>query len=316
MVKNINKLRPKFSTHADGSDAVLFIHELVGEKEGPTVGISASIHGNENAGSQAVLELYRRIKDMPLNGRILLLPVANPRAFAVNHRFTPLDELNLNREFPGDDRGNYTQQLAFALTRDYFDRIDANIDLHSGTDRPTVDYVYIWSDEGLSRAFGSKILYRPTTGKTGTVYSGTTKTVTIDRRPEMKVTTIELGGGIVDQGPYVERTVEGMLNQLRYLGVLEGEVKPSPKQVVIHELVGIRPKHGGWLEPLSPANGETIKGGQLLGRVVSPYDFELIEEIPTPFENGIMVMQHLTRNLVEAGDYGFMVGNLDGAEMT
>ena len=58
MVKSINKLRPKFTTHADGSDAVLFIHELVGESDGPTVGISASIHGNENAGSQAILDLY------------------------------------------------------------------------------------------------------------------------------------------------------------------------------------------------------------------------------------------------------------------
>jgi predicted deacylase len=316
MVKAINKIRHKFTTHADGSDALLFIHELVGESDGPTIGISASIHGNENAGSQAIVDLYRTLKDMKLKGRVLLLPVANPRAFAVNHRFTPLDELNLNRVFPGDDRGNYTEQLAWALGKEYFDKIEANIDLHSGTDRPTVDYVYIWSDEGLARAFGSKILYRPTTGKTGTVYTGTTKTVTIDKRPEMKVTTIELGGGIVDQGPYVKRTVDGMLNQLRYLGAIEGEAKAPPKQVTVHELVGIRPKHGGWLEPLSPAYGETIKRGQLLGRVVSPYDFETIEEIPTPFENGIMVMQHLTRNLVEAGDYGFMVGNLDGAEFS
>lgn len=107
MVKAINKIRHKFTTHADGSDALLFIHELVGESDGPTIGISASIHGNENAGSQAIVDLYRTLKDMKLKGRVLLLPVANPRAFAVNHRFTPLDELNLNRVFPGDDRGNY-----------------------------------------------------------------------------------------------------------------------------------------------------------------------------------------------------------------
>lgn len=312
MVKSINKLRPKFTTHADGSDAVLFIHELVGEEDGPTIGISGSIHGNENTGSQAILELFRIIKDMPLKGRILLLPVANPKAFAVNHRFTPLDELNLNREFPGDPRGNYTQQLADALANEYLNKIDYHLDLHSGTDRPTVDYVYIWNDEALSRSFGSKILYRPVTGKAGTVYSGTTKTVTVDKHGAKSV-TIELGGGIVDQGPYVERTVNGLLNMLRHLGVIPGEAKPAPKQVVVTELVGIRPKHGGWLEPLSPANGEIIKGGSLLGRVVSPYDFETIEEIPTPFENGIMVMQHLTRNLVEAGDYGFMVGNMEGS---
>ena len=49
---------------------------------------------------------------MPIRGRLLLLPVANPRAYAQNRRFTPIDELNLNREFPGDPKGNYTQQLA------------------------------------------------------------------------------------------------------------------------------------------------------------------------------------------------------------
>lgn len=313
MVKSINKLRSKFTTLADGSDAVLSMHELLGEEDGPTIGISASVHGNENAGSQAILDLFRAIRDQPLKGRILLLPVANPRAFAVNHRFTPLDELNLNREFPGDPAGTYTQQLAHAMTEEFLSKIDVHIDLHSGTDRPTVDYVYIWSDEPLSRAFGSKILYRPTSGMGGTLYAGTTKTVTIDRR-DMSIVTIELGGGIVDQTPYVDRTVEGVLNMLRHLDAIPGEVKPAPEQIVVKELVVIRPTHGGWLEPLCPANGQTIKGGELLCRIVSPYDFETLEEIPTPFENGIMVMQHLSRNLVEAGDYGFIVGNLDGAE--
>ncbi|MGK6313500.1 succinylglutamate desuccinylase/aspartoacylase family protein [Neorhizobium sp. DT-125] len=312
MVKSINKLRPKFTTHADGSDAVLFMHELVGEEDGPTIGISGSIHGNENAGSQAIVDLYRILKDQPLKGRILLLPVANSRAFAVNHRFTPIDELNLNREFPGNPKGNYTQQLAYAIAAEFLDKIDIHLDLHSGTDRPTVDYVYIWNDEPLSRAFGSKVLYRPVQGKDGTVYSGTTKSVTIDKRG-IPVVVVELGGGIVDQGPYVDRTVAGLLNMLRHLGVITGDVKPNPKQVVVNEIAGVRPTQAGWLEPLAPANGELIKRGQFLGRVVSPYTFEVLEEIPTPFENGIMIMQHLSRNLVESGDYGYMVGNMEGA---
>ena len=312
MVKSINKLRPKFTTHADGSDAVLFLHELVGEEDGPTIGISGSIHGNENAGSQAIVDLYRILKDQPLKGRILLLPVANPRAFAVNHRFTPIDELNLNREFPGNPKGNYTQQLAHSIAAEFLDKIDIHLDLHSGTDRPTVDYVYIWNDEPLSRAFGSKVLYRPVQGKDGTVYSGTTKSVTIDKRG-IPVVVVELGGGIVDQGPYVDRTVAGLLNMLRHLGVIPGDVKPNPKQVVVNEIAGVRPTQAGWLEPLAPANGELIRKGQLLGRVVSPYTFEVLEEIPTPFENGIMIMQHLSRNLVESGDYGYMVGNMEGA---
>lgn len=312
MVKSINQLRPKFTTHADGSDAVLFIHELVGEEDGPTIGISASIHGNENTGSQAVLDLYRALKDQPLKGRILLLPVANPYAFAVNERFATIDKVDLNRQFPGNPKGTYSQQLAHALTNEFLNVIDVHIDLHSGTDRPTVDYVYIWNDERLSRAFGSKLLYRPVENKQGTVFGGTTKSVTIDTR-NIPVAVIELGGGIVDQTPYVKQTVDGVLNMLKTLGAIPGDPWTNPKQIVVNELAGIRPTQGGWLEPLAPANGEVIKGGQLLGRVVSPYTFEVLEEIPTPFENGVMIMQHLTRNLVHSGDYGFMVGNLEGA---
>ncbi|MBN9332394.1 succinylglutamate desuccinylase/aspartoacylase family protein [Devosia sp.] len=312
MVKSINQLRPKFTTHADGSDAVLFIHELVGEEDGPTIGISASIHGNENTGSQAVLDLYRALKDQPLKGRILLLPVANPYAFAVNERFATIDKVDLNRQFPGNPKGTYSQQLAHAMTNEFLNAIDVHIDLHSGTDRPTVDYVYIWNDERLSRAFGSKLLYRPVENKQGTVFGGTTKSVTIDTR-NIPVAVIELGGGIVDQTPYVKQTVDGVLNMLKTIGAIPGDPWTNPKQIVVNELAGIRPSQGGWLEPLAPANGEVIKGGQLLGRVVSPYTFEVLEEIPTPFENGVMIMQHLTRNLVHSGDYGFMVGNLEGA---
>src|SRR5690606_3867982 len=102
MVKAINQLRPKFTTNAYGSDDMIFMHELVGEEDGPTIGISASIHGNENTGSQAILDLFRVLKEMPIKGRILLLPVANPSAFAVNERYSTIDKVDLNRQFPGN----------------------------------------------------------------------------------------------------------------------------------------------------------------------------------------------------------------------
>lgn len=312
MVKSIRSWRAPFTTHADGSEAVLFLTEMVGEEDGPTIGISAAIHGNENAGSQAILDIFRAVKDMRLRGRLLLLPVANPRAMAVNHRFTPIDELNLNREFPGNPAGNYTQQLAAAITSEFLEKIDMHLDLHSGTDRPTVDYVYIWNDEALSRAFGSRVLYRPVQNKGGTVFSGTTKSVTLDQR-NIPCVVVEMGGGIVDQGPYVKRTVDGVLNMLRQAGAIEGEPTPPPAQIVVPEIATIRPTRGGWLEPLCPPLGEEITGGSLLARVTSPYDFSTLEEIPTPFARGVMILSHLSRNLVESGDYGFMVGNLEGA---
>jgi predicted deacylase len=306
-------LRPKFTTHADGSDAVLTMHEIVGSADGPTIGISAAIHGNEPTGTEIILDLYRAIKDMPIRGRLLLLPVANPRAYAVNRRFTPIDELNLNREFPGDPKGNYTQQLAAAISREFLEKIDVHLDFHSGTDRPTVDYVYIWTDEALSRSFGSKVLYRPQPDREGTTFAGTTKAVTIDKR-KIPVVVIELGGGIVDQKPYVERGVAGALNMLRRLGVIDGAVVPPPPQIVVRAIAGVRPTQAGLLENLAPPLGQEIKAGAPLFRVVSPCSFEVLEEVNTPYEKGVMIMGHLGRNLVESGDYGYMVGDLSGSE--
>lgn len=311
MVKEVVRLTPKVTTLADGTDSVLHMTELVGETDGPLIGISASIHGNENCGSQAILELYRRLKDMPVRGRIRLLPVANVRAMTVNARFSPLDQRDLNREFPGDPNGTFSQQLADVLTREFLGQIDIHIDLHSGTDRPTVDYVYLLNDEGLSRAFGSKILYRPAENKQGTSFNGTTKDVTVPRGVPAAV--IELGGGIVDQGPYIERIVSGVMNMLRQAGALEGEAKAPRDQIVVNEIAGIRPRNGGWIEPLSPPLGDRLAPGAPLFRVVSPYTFEVLETAVSPFDNGIMIMGHLTRNIVEAGDYGWMVGNLEGA---
>lgn len=296
---------------ADGSEARLTVTDI-GNGKGPVIGISGAIHGNEPTGSEIILELFRQVQAIPINGTLRLLPVANPHAFAKNRRFTPLDEINLNREFPGDRGGTYSQKLADVLSREYLSNIDVHIDLHSGTDRPTVDYVYINNDEGLSRAFGSTVLYRPETGKVGTTFSGTTKSVTVDKRGIPSV-VIELGGGIIDQRPYVARGVDGMLNMLRHLKVIPGNPVPPPKQTVVRSISLIRPTHGGWLETDAPPLGSRISGGQILGRVVSPYTFEELEVIANPVTNGIMILSHLSRNLVEAGDYGFMVGDLDGA---
>ena len=298
---------------ADGTDAVLTIHELAGNAGGPTVGISGSIHGNENAGSQIIRELWPHLGGCRITGRILLLPVANPRAFAVNKRYTPVDELNLNRQFPGSTSGWYSDHLAAAITREFLEKIDIHIDLHAGTDRPTVDYVYIMNDERLSRAFGSTVLYCPMEGLAGTTYSGTTKSVTVDRRKIPSI-VVELGGGIVAQEPYVARGVAGTLNVLRAAGVIEGEVKPPPPQIVVRGIEIVRPRQGGWLETEAPPLGHVVGEGAVLGRVVSPYSFETLEVIKSPVRNGIMILSHLNRNLVEPGDYGYMVGDMDTAE--
>ena len=300
--------RVAVTTLASGAEVALCLHELQGKHgPGPSVGICAAIHGNEPTGTQIVLEVARRFADGNFRGRLLLLPVANPLAFEANSRHTPLDDQNLNRLFPGNRDGWVSEQLAAVITEEFLTKIDVLIDLHSGGDRPTVDYVYIRNREDLSRAIGSRVLYRPDPAKSGTMFHGTSVTVTENR--DVPSVVVELGGGLIDQTPYIERGVEGVTNVLRVLAVLEEPPKPPPDQIVVNEIVTVRPHVGGILETQAPPLGERIEEGALLGRVVSPYTFAVLEEIRNPVPNGVMILSHLTNNVVQPGDYGYMVGS-------
>ncbi len=298
----------KVATLANGTDLALHLHEFRGDLgDGPTVGICAAIHGNESTGTQIVLELVRHVARQSFRGRLVLLPVANPLAFEANRRHTPVDEQNLNRLFPGAPDGWVSEQLAHVITENVLNRVDAVIDLHSGGDRPTVDYVYIKNDETLSRSFGSRVLYQANAGKAGTQFDGTS--VTVAEARGIPAVTVELGGGLIDQAPYIERGVRGVLNMLRVLNVIDEQPAEPPEQTVVDSITTVRPHQGGFLETAAPALGERIEAGDVLGRVVNPYTFEVLEEILNPVPNGIMILSHLTRNLVQPGDYGYMVGS-------
>lgn len=292
---------------ASGSPVDLVVHELAGTRgDGPTLGLSAAIHGDEAVGVEVLFHLRRHLDPVRLRGRVLLLPCANPLAYQGGSRNTPLDMTNLNRVFPGDPGGWFTEQLADAITRHFLAKLDAYMDLHAGGAYPTVDYVYLFGDERLSRSFGSRFLYQP-----AQPFQGTAAGVVAARgRPAM---VIELGGGDVDQTEYVERGVRGILNVMRTLDMLPEPPEPSPPQVVLTELATIRPRRGGLLVPEIVELGRELGEGAVLGRVYNPQTFEELEVIRTPFRRNVTILVHRTADVVEPGIYGYMIGNLDTA---
>ena len=302
-----NMRRVGFSRLAGGDEAALHLHEIIGERgTGPIIGISAAIHGDEAAGTQIIMAMMHRLKDSQLKGRLLLLPVANPYSFEARTRHNPIDDLNLNRLFPGMASGWFSEQLAHTIVREFLDKVDVLIDLHAGGARPTVDYVYIFNDEQLSRSLGSKLLYRPDDVSPGTIYSGTLSGLAVERN--IPTVTLELGGGAIDQAPYVARGVEGLSNALRALGALPGEPRIREDQILLSRIDIVRPTEGGFLRTEAPPLGERIEAGAVLGRVFSPYTFDELEVMRNLLPNGWMVLAHLSENLVQPGDYAYMVG--------
>ncbi|MEH7346511.1 M14 family metallopeptidase [Bacillus sp. JJ1532] len=296
-------------THlSNGNPLSLPIHTIHGVKEGPVLGISALVHGDEIIGAEIIRRVYNRLDESNLSGVVKLLPVANPLAFESMTRNTPLDMNNMNRLFPGNKNGWVTEQLAHSMVENFLDHIDVFIDLHAGGAIPIVDYVYIQNDEDLSRAFNFPILYRPSNP-----YEGTTATYAIGKG--IPSITVEVGGG-PNYDRDIERGVAGIFNVMKKLKMIPGEMTPAPEQKVMTEIATIRPIQGGIMVPEFDFSsvGTVIEGNQVLARTFNPRTFEELEVIRTPFQKNLVILTRGLFHKVDPGDFGFMLGNLDSAE--
>jgi uncharacterized protein len=299
------------ATMASGFELGLTIHTYRGGN-GPTAGVSAAIHGDETITTEVVRRVAHHLDTSgeEVRGTIRLLPVANPLAYETRTRNTVLDATNLNRVFPGDPNGWVTEILADRIARHFIPGLEVYVDLHAGGDVPVVDYVYLNNSAGLSRAFRSKLLYHPSQP-----YQGTTATIAIAQGTP--VVTVELGGGLFNEEHYAQRTVDGILNVLRSAGVLGGEANPAPEQILMHDLAVMRPHHGGILVPgvRVPDLGSEVPAGTVLGRIYSPYTFELLETIEAPFARSILVLLRDNLAPIHPGSYMYMIGNAETAEV-
>jgi len=101
-------------------------------RAGPSVVITANIHGDEVTGVGAVHALLPLLEKKLLRGRVHLYPSLNPDGLAARTRGVPADRQDLNRLFPGDASGTPSERLAHVLWSDIVRREpDLALDLHA-----------------------------------------------------------------------------------------------------------------------------------------------------------------------------------------
>ncbi|MCO4743156.1 MAG: succinylglutamate desuccinylase/aspartoacylase family protein [Proteobacteria bacterium] len=102
------------------------------QERGPTVVVTANVHGDESSGVVAVHALDKWLQDNLLAGRVVLYPSLNPRGLALNTRRVPHDGADLNRAFPGGSGGAASQRLAAAIWQSLDGwGLDVLVDLHT-----------------------------------------------------------------------------------------------------------------------------------------------------------------------------------------
>jgi predicted deacylase len=106
---------------------------IAGANPGPVLFVNAGVHGGEYPAVEAVIRLGKTLDPKKISGTVILMPVLNLPAFRARTPFVcPIDNVNPNRVFPGDQSGSYSEQMTHALINEFVVHADAYVDLHGG----------------------------------------------------------------------------------------------------------------------------------------------------------------------------------------
>ena len=94
-------------THTEMTMPVQILH---GKRAGPRLFVSAAVHGDEINGVEIIRRLLKLKVLRRLRGALIAVPVVNVFGFISRSRYLP-DRRDLNRSFPGSEKGSGSQTL-------------------------------------------------------------------------------------------------------------------------------------------------------------------------------------------------------------
>lgn len=125
------KIEVPVSRLYDFTELTLPVEIIRGLKDGPTLFISAAIHGDEINGVEIIRRLLTHKAIKKINGTLIVIPIVNVFGFNNKSRYLP-DRRDLNRSFPGVEKGSLTAQLANFFLKEIVSKCTHGIDLHTG----------------------------------------------------------------------------------------------------------------------------------------------------------------------------------------
>jgi predicted deacylase len=259
-------IKLKVSERYTGDPISLPIRVMRAKRPGPTVFVTAAIHGEELNGVGVIHELMYDddiagfVPDGPINltaGTLMLVPIVNIFGFETQSRYMP-DRRDLNRSFPGFPNGSLTSRIASIVFREVVQRCEFGIDLHTAAAGRT-NFPNIRGDlskpgvRRLAESFGCELMVNGK-GPDGSF-----------RREAVKagcsVITVEAGEPLKIEPSVLEVGVRGVRNVLIELGMTTGKPTKPAYQLRINKSTWVRADVGGILRfHVSP--GQIVAAGQ------------------------------------------------------
>ncbi len=251
--------------HSDTSVSMP-VHVIHGRRDGPTLFLSAAVHGDEING----VEIIRRILSLSsikrLKGTLLAIPIVNVFGFDGHSRYLP-DRRDLNRNFPGREQGTLAGRLAHIFMTEIVARSDIGIDLHTAAIHRD-NFPQIRADlkdaqlNVLARAFSSPVLLHSAPPDGSLRASAANASV--------PVMVYEAGEALRFDEVSIRVAVSGILNVMRELGMLQKPKRKNIKPaVLLRSSVWVRATKSGILRAQVKL-GDMVSKGDTLGFISDP----------------------------------------------
>lgn len=296
-----HRVRIPVTTTLGGMEVVVWAHVFQGARPGPTITFMSGLHGNEWLHLEAFRTFEAGLPVEELAGRVIVVPMANQVSFSALRRHLPDDSDNAdaNRAFPISTVKHtwVAEQIATVVAEEILAHADAMVDFHLGMWGATLGSTIVGNDYSdstvneasmkLAYTFGTPLIYvskmvghfpgpRSSQGYSGEVL-------------KLPCCGSMLGGAGFHpelETAWCEGNVQGMRNILIHLGLLKGEIILPESYLVYERVQRVNPRVGGLLVPeRTPESfGREVTAGELLGTVVSPFTFDVIEELRAPFD--------------------------------
>jgi len=273
-----------------------------GSRPGPTVTISAGIHGDELTGPSACSHLLSNTMTDPVRaldpqhvaGVIRILPIINLPGYRNMQRDFP-DGRDLNREFPGRIKGSTTARVAYRVWNDLITGTDYLVDLHSAAKgRSNMPQVRAYLSDAhsniIAKAFGIEVILDSKPPR------GSLRRVAMEHG--IGALTYEGGGADSLDQESVQVAVNGVLNVLRTLHVIPGNPTRPKFRLLASGSTWLRASEGGLLD-MHVEPSSVVQQGDVVAKITDPGTPGLSVDIVAP-KDGLLICT-ATNPFVTAG---------------
>ncbi|MDT0604642.1 MULTISPECIES: succinylglutamate desuccinylase/aspartoacylase family protein [Thalassotalea] len=284
------------------ADVSLPVHIIRAKKPGPTIFVSAAVHGDELNGIEIIRRLINQNKFKIIKGTVIAVPMVNVYGVVNQSRYMP-DRRDLNRCFPGSAKGSLAGRVAHIFLNEIVKHCDYGIDLHTGaihrSNLPQIRANMLDAEtKELAEVFAVPVVLN------SNLVDGSLRESAI--KNETKILLYEAGEALRFDEFSIRAGMKGILNVLQHLGMKRKSSATKRKKIVPFIANGsqwVRANASGIVHNVVEL-GDQITQGQVLAEIGSPYGEVLDCVIAT--RSGILIgKQNIP--LVQEGEAMFHV---------